>query len=521
MKRCAECGFENKLDSVYCMECGNLLAIDAAEKEQSHPPSGEVIEKKTVLLQCAECGFENESDSVYCAGCGKPLKPEIGESDLPQYLPVEDADKSSMTIRCPECEFENEQDAVHCTECGAVLKPDAVKTDQLQPHQEENVAISPTTIRCPNCKYENEQDVIYCIMCRAVLKPEVVDNAQPHPLPTKIIENRSQELKTIHCPRCGNVNLFSADTCLKCGFKLVQIREILTQSQLAHKLTPSSDTPSEREQAIISSENCDNRTTTLKTPSQISNPPKETTPSLRECPYCGHKNNPDAVYCYFCERRIKGIEFQYNRTPTSNNPRHMDLKRGNEPSIESQKGLGGVTKFSIILAFFILLALLVTNTDNGAHTGKIVEAVVHAAAEEILDQIPGGDIISGPIKSEVQEIIEKYLGKVTDEMVDQIGVSLFTYHNYYLFSTTSLNDKTISVGVFNSVFMVAPVDDWARGLIQTAMNKLRNYINNSLPNLLPNLLPGLSPDGQPVGFIFPPPMGTRIPLTNIGYRGEQ
>ena len=112
----------------------------------------------------------------------------------------------------------------------------------------------------------------------------------------------------------------------------------------------------------------------------------------------------------------------------------------------------------IFLLLFIILAgaMVVTNPSKERHTevitqrmGSIIESVVAPDQDSKADNL-GEALIRGGI-----DILKEIFGSKTTQSA--IG-SLLDYHNYYLFSTTSIElfekSQTLSIGMFGHVFTV-------------------------------------------------------------------
>lgn len=71
MRQCPNCGFENKDNAKFCMECGENMEV------LSPPPA-----------PCPECGAPNEEGSKFCEKCGASLEedapPDVPEVEEPE-----------------------------------------------------------------------------------------------------------------------------------------------------------------------------------------------------------------------------------------------------------------------------------------------------------------------------------------------------------------------------------------------------------------------------------------------------
>ena len=82
-----------------------------------------------------------------------------------------------------------------------------------------------------------------------------------------------------------------------------------------------------------------------------------------------------------------------------------------------------------ILGMIVVCAVLVfTNPSQDAHKRTVLTSTATEAANS------------------------KVLGKLARALLENVDVVPLQYHNYYLFSTTSLNGKTESIGIFSHVW---------------------------------------------------------------------
>jgi hypothetical protein len=66
--RCGECGVENDLDAVCCVNCGQKI-----QKKAPTEPSG---------MACKSCGTKNKKEAVFCKQCGANVSPILEDTDL-------------------------------------------------------------------------------------------------------------------------------------------------------------------------------------------------------------------------------------------------------------------------------------------------------------------------------------------------------------------------------------------------------------------------------------------------------
>lgn len=62
----------------------------------------------------------------------------------------------------------------------------------------------------------------------------------------------AQQPKTIGCPSCGNINSYSADECMRCGFALGPIREVMAKAGAAQQTDAAESSPKSAEAPTVS-----------------------------------------------------------------------------------------------------------------------------------------------------------------------------------------------------------------------------------------------------------------------------
>ena len=70
MKTCQQCGYENKDEMNFCVNCGNKLVNDTPPENKS---SEDTDTKNEALKVCNECGYENKDEMNFCVNCGNKL----------------------------------------------------------------------------------------------------------------------------------------------------------------------------------------------------------------------------------------------------------------------------------------------------------------------------------------------------------------------------------------------------------------------------------------------------------------
>ncbi len=154
-------------------------------------------------------------------------------------------------------------------------------------------------------------------------------------------------------------------------------------------------------------------------------------PKTKNCPHCGGLISQEAVFCRHCGRDVRV-------TPAS------------QSQAEPAK------KFPLVwglLAVVIIVAVVIfamTNPSKAAHNTAIATSLGKAAGQQL-----GGD---------TGGLLGQLLGGTLGTIGNLVDFSPFAYHNYLVFSTTSLQGQVISVGYLSSVRVVAPVDEWVNTL---------------------------------------------------------
>ena len=102
---CPNCGQDNELESRFCRNCGNALA-----------------------LTCAHCGKDNEAGSSYCRHCGSALTANAGPASGP---PTPVAPPAALV--CPRCQHRNEPESQFCYNCGLPLTEEGGRLSTTRP----------------------------------------------------------------------------------------------------------------------------------------------------------------------------------------------------------------------------------------------------------------------------------------------------------------------------------------------------------------------------------------------------
>ena len=102
---CPNCGQDNELDSRFCRNCGNALA-----------------------LTCARCRQGNEAGSNYCRNCGNTLTANtVPASSVPTPA------AAPAALVCPRCQHRNEPESQFCYNCGLPLTEEGGRVSTARP----------------------------------------------------------------------------------------------------------------------------------------------------------------------------------------------------------------------------------------------------------------------------------------------------------------------------------------------------------------------------------------------------
>lgn len=165
------------------------------------------------------------------------------------------------------------------------------------------------------------------------------------------------------------------------------------------------------------------------------------------CPHCGQSHPVGAKYCPMTGKKI---------TPSENPVSQVSIpgtatRRPVYPieKIQGKKWYEDIWELLksrrnpilILFAFIIFLILLATIPGEGVHAKTILNK---------MSKTPGVTMGS----------IDPSIVKRIDDMEEPFKVLPFTYHNFYLFSFSSLHGRIISLGMFNGAILVSPVKNW-------------------------------------------------------------
>jgi len=93
---CPQCGFDNRVGSKFCGQCGSLLVDDLPAPSRPVPPGAPLHEYRPVAgSRCQHCGAPNDEDAKVCARCG-----------------------ARLLIECPQCGALNKATVAVCAHCG-------------------------------------------------------------------------------------------------------------------------------------------------------------------------------------------------------------------------------------------------------------------------------------------------------------------------------------------------------------------------------------------------------------------
>lgn len=115
--------------------------------------------------------------------------------------------------------------------------------------------------------------------------------------------------------------------------------------------------------------------------------------------------------------------------------------------VERPKKKRGCT-FALLATLLIILVAFFSNPDFNKHQEQVKQTVVSMAKSEVM--------------SNDNPFVVLFGGFVIEKFADALVCSNIVYHNYFLFSTTSIDlkddQKTISFGAFGKVFTFSKED---------------------------------------------------------------
>ncbi len=94
---------------------------------------------------------------------------------------------------------------------------------------------------------------------------------------------------------------------------------------------------------------------------------------------------------------------------------------------------------ALLLAVVVLVvAMALTNPSEETHKQAVYNALGEAISQQIGSQGPVGALV----------------GKAATTVARRLDLPIFEYHNYVLFSTTSIQGRTASVGILGQVIVL-------------------------------------------------------------------
>jgi hypothetical protein len=132
-----------------------------------------------------------------------------------------------------------------------------------------------------------------------------------------------------------------------------------------------------------------------------------------------------------------------------------------------------------LLLVVLCLALWATTPAQAQH-----ERVIYDRTEVLIADL--GEQAAGRIG----RLGAGLLAKIATEAVDTLDVELFVYHNYHLFSTTTLDGQVVSLGVFHRVLISSSYDaeDVVLALARSPWGQPERVARTDLPSLAGEVL---------------------------------
>jgi ribosomal protein L40E len=362
-----------------------------------------------MMITCPKCTFQNIDTAVYCGNCGVELSPKVVCQNCGQTNSASlkfcnyCGTRISESSPCPKCGHENDPEAKFCGKCGVNLVGDQaedvveITTTEDEPPQTIETQ-SPDITICSNCGFTNEKDAINCTNCNQILGKDSVSD---------IIQEQVEEKTEPSSGEVATVN-----------------EEIVSKEESRLRICPKCGTKNSTFSKYCS--NCDTKLrSTVGTDKAKS---QDETSSYKRCSYCFENIPADAVRCPYC-----GYSYRDSRRET--------LKPRQGFSLFSGQGC------LIVILVAAVILLYATNPSQSDHN----KSIIANAGREV------GETYGGELGGWLGQLVGGGIGGIAN----QFDLSLFTYHNYLLFSTTNLGMDTISVGYLGNVRIVMPASEWA------------------------------------------------------------
>ncbi len=369
LKRCPKCGNLQNKDLAFCTNCGvnmNDSADNAQQPVPTVPPKTESpsvnnsnASQTSEMRKCPSCGNVQKMEFVFCTNCGTVTDVISGNeqqtSPKIQLTKSNDiADNASSSVnekrRCTMCGNIQDKDVVFCTNCGNIteliqgdLSQQPARNIDLSKHETpaaNEVQPAPKMRACPVCDNLQDSALPYCMECgsdmNVVPTDVLINNAQPVETAAAapaVPDTRSVGPNERVCPKCGHVQNMVFPFCTECG-------------------TDMSSDPSEYNTAPVqpaASINNSPEIPNMQSVASMSNSPEipnmqPVASNERVCPKCGNKQNIVFPFCTQCGNDMNGIPGGVNisvpqpAAPMNNVPpipdmqQNMQMMQGGFPS---------------------------------------------------------------------------------------------------------------------------------------------------------------------------------------------